>query len=108
VLHGLYWLVVNLAAGRPVLLAVDDAHWADEPSLRWLAYLARRLDALAAGLLVALRPGDPAVMGAPLLALCAEAAAVLRPALLSEPTVSAAWLRRWPCWGTAVSCGTRR
>ncbi len=89
VLHGLYWLVVNLAAGRPVLLAVDDAHWADEASLRWLAYLARRLDGLAAGLLVALRPGDAAVMGAPLLALCAEAAAVLRPALLSERAVSA-------------------
>jgi tetratricopeptide (TPR) repeat protein len=89
VVHGLYWLVVNLAAGRPVLVAVDDAHWTDEASLRWLAYLARRLDGLAAGLLVALRPGDAAVMGAPLLALCAEAAAVLRPALLSERAVSA-------------------
>ena len=89
VLHGLYWLVVNLAAGRPLLLAIDDAHWADEPSLRWLAYLARRLDGLAAGVLVALRPGDPAAMGAPLLAVCAEAAAVLRPALLSEQAVSA-------------------
>ena len=89
VLHGLYWLVVNLAAGRPLLLAIDDAHWADEPSLRWLAYLARRLDGLAAGVLVALRPNDPAAMGAPLLAVCAEAAAVLRPALLSEQAVSA-------------------
>jgi hypothetical protein len=89
VLHGLYWLVVNLAAGRPVLLAVDDAHWADEPSLRWLAYLARRLDGLAAAVLAALRPGDPAAMGAPLLAVRAEAAAVLRPALLSEQAVSA-------------------
>lgn len=89
VLHGLYWLVVNLAAARPLLLAIDDAHWADEPSLRWLAYLARRLDGLAAGVLVALRPGDPAAMGAPLLAVCAEAAAVLRPALLSEQAVSA-------------------
>ena len=89
VLHGLYWLVVNLAAGRPVLLAIDDAHWADEPSLRWLAYLARRLDGLAAGVLMALRPGDPAAMGAPLLAVYAEAAAVLRPALLSEQAVSA-------------------
>ena len=89
VLHGLYWLVVNLAAGRPLLLAIDDAHWADEPSLRWLAYLARRLDGLAAGVLAALRPGDPAAMGAPLLAVCAEAAAVLRPALLSEQAVTA-------------------
>jgi DNA-binding CsgD family transcriptional regulator len=89
VLHGLYWLVVNLAARGPLLIAIDDAHWADEPSLRWLAYLARRLDGLAAGVLVALRPGDPAVLGATLLAVCAEAAAVLRPALLSEQAVGA-------------------
>jgi len=91
VLHGLYWLVVNLAASRPLLIAVDDAHWADEPSLRWLAYLAPRLEGLAAGMLVALRQGDPAVMGAPLLAVRAAAAVVLRPALLSElscPTFS--------------------
>jgi predicted ATPase len=44
VLHGLYWLVANLAASRPLLIVVDDAHWADEPSLRWLAYLAPRLE----------------------------------------------------------------
>ena len=88
VLHGLYWLVVNLAASRPLLIAVDDAHWADEPSLRWLAYLAPRLEGLTAGTLVALRQGDPALMGAPLLAVRA-AAAVLRPALLSEQAVSA-------------------
>ncbi len=89
VLHGLYWLVVNLAASRPLLIAVDDAQWADESSLRWLAYLAPRLEGLAAGMLVALRQGDPAVMGAPLLAVRAAAAAVLRPALLSEEAVSA-------------------
>ena len=89
VLHGLYWLVVNLAASRPLLIAVDDAQWADEPSLRWLAYLAPRLEGLAAGMLVALRQGDPAVMGAPLLAVRAAAAAVLHPALLSEEAVSA-------------------
>ena len=89
VLHGLYWLVVNLAGSRPLLIAVDDAQWADEPSLRWLAYLARRLEGLAAGLLVALRQGDPAVMGTPLLAVRAAATTVLRPALLSEEAVSA-------------------
>jgi predicted ATPase len=37
-LHGLYWLTANLAARRPLLLAVDDLHWCDLPSLRWLAY----------------------------------------------------------------------
>ena len=89
VLHGLYWLVANLTASRPLLIAVDDAHWADEPSLRWLAYLAPRLEGLPAGLLVAWRQGDPTVMGAPLLAVRAEASAVLRPALLSEKAVSA-------------------
>jgi DNA-binding CsgD family transcriptional regulator len=89
VLHGLYWLVVNLAAGRPLLIAVDDAHWADEPSLRWLAYLAPRLEGLAAGVLAALRQRDPAGMSAPLLAVCAAATTVLRPALLSEEAVCA-------------------
>jgi DNA-binding CsgD family transcriptional regulator len=88
VVHGLYWLVANLAASRPLLIAVDDAHWADEPSLRWLAYLASRLEGLSAGVLVALRQGDPAAVGAPLLAVRAEAA-VVRPAPLSEHAVSA-------------------
>ncbi len=88
-MHGLYWLVVNLAASRPLLIAVDDAHWADEPSLRWLAYLAPRLEGLAAGILVALRQGDAAVLSAPLLAVRAAATAVMRPALLSEQAVSA-------------------
>jgi DNA-binding CsgD family transcriptional regulator len=89
VLHGLYWLVVNLAASGPVLIAVDDAHWADEPSLRWLAYLAPRLEGLAVGMLLAMRRDDPAEMSRPLVAVRAQAAMVLRPALLSEQAVSA-------------------
>ena len=93
-LHGLYWLVANLAADRPLLIAVDDAHWADKPSLRWLAYLAPRLDGLAAGMLVALRQDDPAAMEAPLLAVRAEASAVLRPALLSEESGERGGARR--------------
>jgi AAA ATPase domain len=39
-LHGLYWLAVNLAGERPLLVLVDDVHWADLASLRWLVYLA--------------------------------------------------------------------
>jgi DNA-binding CsgD family transcriptional regulator len=87
ILHGLYWLAANLSAARPLLLAIDDAHWADEPSLRWLTYLARRLDGLNLMLLVALRPADPAFANVTLLALRAEAPTILRPALLSENAV---------------------
>jgi DNA-binding CsgD family transcriptional regulator len=88
VLHGLYWLAVNMAAPRPLLLAVDDAHWADEPSLRWLAYLAARLGGLAVALVVALRPSEPASTSPSLLAVRAEAS-VIRPRLLSEAAVAA-------------------
>jgi DNA-binding CsgD family transcriptional regulator len=58
VLHGLYWLTLNLAAERPLLLAIDDLHWADRPSLRFLAYLARRLDGVPALAAATLRSGD--------------------------------------------------
>src|SRR5919106_6094459 len=43
-LHGLFWLVLNLAEEGPLLLAVDDVHWCDRPSLLFVAYLARRLE----------------------------------------------------------------
>jgi predicted ATPase len=49
VLHGLYWLTANLGEAAPLLLAVDDAHWADDPSLQFLAYLARRVESLLGG-----------------------------------------------------------
>ncbi|MGE5286555.1 MAG: helix-turn-helix transcriptional regulator [Micromonosporaceae bacterium] len=63
--HGLYWLVANLAARRPLMIAVDDAHWADAPSLRWLAHLAARIDGLPVALLLAVRggPDEPAMLG---------------------------------------------
>ncbi len=41
-LHGLCWLCANIAEQAPVLLAIDDVHWADDASLRFLAYLGRR------------------------------------------------------------------
>jgi DNA-binding CsgD family transcriptional regulator len=58
-LHGLYWLTANLADDGPLLLAIDDAHWADAPSLRFLLYLAQRLDELPLAAVVARRAGDP-------------------------------------------------
>jgi hypothetical protein len=42
ILHGLYWLTLNLAGEEPLLLAVDDLHWADHTSLRFVAYLGCR------------------------------------------------------------------
>ena len=63
ILHGLYWLVANLADEAPLLLAVDDAHWADEPSLRFLAYVARRAESLPIALVIGARPeGDASVL----------------------------------------------
>ncbi len=88
IVHGLYWLTVNLAAREPVLVAVDDAHWADLASLRWLAYLARRLDGLEVAVVLALRPAEPASREGPLQAIRAMAPAV-RPALLSAAAVAA-------------------
>jgi predicted ATPase len=70
VLHGLFWLAVNLAAERPVLIVVDDVHWADGPSLRWLGYLAPRLEGLPIVLIVALRLGGAVSPGAPLSRRC--------------------------------------
>ncbi len=57
--HGLYWLIANLAARRPLLLLVDDAHWADRQSLQALAFVARRLDDLPVALVLATRPQEP-------------------------------------------------
>jgi DNA-binding CsgD family transcriptional regulator len=63
--HGLYRLTANLAARGPLLVAVDDAHWADPPSLRWLSHLAARIDDLPAVLLLGPRsgPDQPTVLG---------------------------------------------
>lgn len=45
-LHGLYWLTANLCERTPLLICVDDVHWADGPSLRLLEFLAVRVDDL--------------------------------------------------------------
>ncbi|MGB7795213.1 MAG: ATP-binding protein [Pseudonocardiaceae bacterium] len=87
-LHGLYWLVANLAAVGPMVLACDDLQWADEPSLRWLVYLCHRLEGLP--VLVAAttrppRPGHPQLL-AELLAV--GGVQVLCPGPLSEAAVA--------------------
>ena len=46
VLYGLFWVTANIAADGPLLLLIDDLHWCDQASLRFVAYLERRLEGL--------------------------------------------------------------
>ena len=57
--HGLFWLCANRAERGPLVVVVDDVQWADDPSLGWLGYLARRTQDLPLVLIVSLRSGDP-------------------------------------------------
>ncbi len=62
-LDGLYGLAAAIAAERPLLLAVDDLHWVDAPSLRALSYVTARVAELPVMLVLALRPGEPTATG---------------------------------------------
>jgi DNA-binding CsgD family transcriptional regulator len=55
VMHGVFWLVANIAAQAPLALIVDDGQWSDERSLEALAYLGRRIDGLPVILVLAAR-----------------------------------------------------
>jgi len=89
-LHGLYWMAANLALRRPALLAIDDLHWVDAPSLRWLIYLARRLEGLPLLVVAALRPPGQSQHPELLTELVADpATAVVRPAALGVESVAA-------------------
>jgi DNA-binding CsgD family transcriptional regulator len=89
-LHGLYWLAVNLAARRPLLLLVDDAQWADEPSLKWLTYAAARLEDVPILLVLASRPPGHDEAGTVLDTLAdTEGVTVARPSPLSAAAVAA-------------------
>ncbi len=83
VLHGLFWLIANLADERPLVLLVDDLHWADRASLRLLEYLTRRLEELPVLVVATMRPNEPGAEADLLLALeTAVAAEVVRPRAL--------------------------
>jgi DNA-binding CsgD family transcriptional regulator len=57
-LHGLFWLVQNLTEETSAMVIVDDAHWTDPSSLRFLLYLAHRIEELPLTIVVAARPGE--------------------------------------------------
>jgi DNA-binding CsgD family transcriptional regulator len=95
--EGLHWLAVNLAQARadgssPARLAivVDDAQWADRPSLRFLAHMAGLSEDAGFCVVAGVRTGEPGETRDLLGRLRAQPGCVrLRPALLTEAAVSA-------------------
>lgn len=84
VLHGLFWLTAHLSDLAPVAIVVDDLHWADRDSLRYLTYLAPRIEGIPILIVGAIRSGEPGGPSELLGALSAEPAAeVLFPQTLS-------------------------
>lgn len=93
VLHGLYWLTVNLANEGPVVICIDDIQWCDSASLRYLAYLVKRLEGLPVLVVLAMRTGEQHPDDALLADLALDSSVtVLRPAPLS-PEAAATLVR---------------
>jgi DNA-binding CsgD family transcriptional regulator len=90
VLHGLYWLTANLSSEQPLLLAIDDLQWCDQPSLRFLAYLVRRLEGLPVLVIASLRPAERGTDTALLAEIAADPLAVsVAPRPLTADAVAA-------------------
>lgn len=88
-LHGLHWCVVNLCDRGPLVLIVDDVQWADDLSLRFLTYLAQRLQGLPVALVVAVNTSDPHARSEAVTALVAATQLpTLSPAPLSLEAVA--------------------
>ncbi|MEZ5076049.1 MAG: AAA family ATPase [Solirubrobacterales bacterium] len=87
-MHGLRWLCANLAERSPLVLRVDDVQWADEASVRFLAYLGARAAELPILIVVARRGGEPAEPAALEGLATAPIASALRPAELSAEAVA--------------------
>lgn len=57
-LQALVTALARTAGERPLLVVVDDVQWVDDPSLRFLHFLARRLATTGIALVVAVRNGQ--------------------------------------------------
>ncbi|WP_344293440.1 BTAD domain-containing putative transcriptional regulator [Agromyces neolithicus] len=84
VLHALYWLAVNTSSQGPTVICVDDVQWCDTASLRFLAYLVKRLEGLPLLVLLARRSDERHPDDAPLAEIAVDpSVTILRPAPLS-------------------------
>ena len=89
VLHALYSVTAQLAAETPLVLSVDNLQWADGPSLRYLAYLARRMAEMPAVVAATMRTGEADDLADLVAELAFDTdAVVLRPQPLSEEATS--------------------
>ena len=89
VVHSLYWLTANLSSTGPLALLVDDCHWADPPSLRFLNYVSSRCRELGLLVVVTVRDGEPSIVQELLVALRADPRAMLiEPRSLSPHAVA--------------------
>jgi DNA-binding CsgD family transcriptional regulator len=86
--HGLYWLASNLSADSPLALVVDDLQWCDAPSVRALAFIARRLEGQPLALMTATRPLDPALMPDAATLVAGPGVELLRLSPLTEAAVA--------------------
>ena len=89
VLHGLYWAALNLAEEQPLLIAIDDLQWSDRPSLRFVAYLAARLEGAPVLVAATVRSTDPGTDPQLLAEIAGDPlSAAVRPGPLSEAAVA--------------------
>jgi DNA-binding CsgD family transcriptional regulator len=102
-IHGLFSFVRHLGAlehpphSDGLVMLIDDAHWADGPSWRFLAYLAERIDPLPVAVIVAVRAGESSPEPRALSALHGAAGRqVLSPRALSDSGVAALVRARLP------------
>jgi tetratricopeptide (TPR) repeat protein len=87
--HGLYWLASNLSVDSPLVLVVDDLQWCDGPSVRALAFIARRLDGQPLALMLATRPLDPTLTPEAATLVAGPAVELVRPSPLTQTGVAA-------------------
>ena len=90
-LFSLQWVVEALAERAPLVLAIDDLHWLDEESGRFVGYLVRRLEGVPVLVLATARPAEPGATNP--VTLHAE---VLRPQPLSAGALGAVVAGRDP------------
>ncbi|MDX2695314.1 AAA family ATPase [Streptomyces ipomoeae] len=94
VLQGLTTMTCRMGADRPTLLLVDDLHWADEVSLAWLNYLAKRMSGTRVAIVAAVQEGSAAAERQPVGEFVSSADHTLQPGALSAAGVGAL-VTRW-------------